>query len=226
MHELRVILVEPLYSGNIGSTARVMANFGFSSLYLINPRCEIDEFARQMASRAQNTLDEIKICDSIQDAVKDVHLVCAATSQERLRHPIQPVHMSVPEIISHEKIAILFGREEKGLKTEELSLASVLLNIPSSKGYPSFNLAMSVGLICYEFHKNSSEKSGSPPQSAERQYYDAMYHKLENLLLRNEYCTKTELPKKMIRIRRIFDKAGLDKREIKILMGLFKTLGE
>ena len=52
----RVVLVEPLYSGNVGSVARVMKNFGFSELVLMNP-CELDMPARLMSVHAYDIIE-------------------------------------------------------------------------------------------------------------------------------------------------------------------------
>ena len=49
---LRVVLVEPLYEGNVGSVARAMKNFGFHDLALVNP-CKIEDFGLAMASHAR-----------------------------------------------------------------------------------------------------------------------------------------------------------------------------
>ena len=42
MPDIDIVLVEPLYEGNVGFTARVMKNFGFQHLVLVQP-CALGE---------------------------------------------------------------------------------------------------------------------------------------------------------------------------------------
>ncbi len=227
MNNLNIVLVEPLYSGNIGSSARAITNFGFDKLTLVNPRCEIDKFARQMAAGAQKTLKNAKIVNSINEAIKDSTLVCACTSMERPRHPVKSINHAIKDIIRHEKVSILFGREDKGLKNEEMYHASIMINVPTNPEYASLNLAVSVAITCYEIHRHLHLfKNEKKLRVANRNEYQAFYSILQKLLLEHNYCHEKELTKKMIRIRRIFDKYELDKREIQILLGIFKNLGE
>ena len=56
---LRVVLVEPLYDGNVGSVARAMKNFGFHDLAMVNP-CKIEDYGSAMASHARDVLQMSK----------------------------------------------------------------------------------------------------------------------------------------------------------------------
>ncbi|MEZ5503822.1 MAG: TrmH family RNA methyltransferase [Halioglobus sp.] len=50
----------------------------------------------------------------------------------------------------HEQVAVLFGREDRGLTNEELQLCNLHLTIPTSDAYSSLNLAMAVQIVAYE----------------------------------------------------------------------------
>jgi tRNA/rRNA methyltransferase len=226
MKNLRIVLVGPLYPRNIGSCARGMANFGFNDLWIVNPRCEIDEQARQGASRAQDVLKSAKIVNSIEEALFGVNFVCAASSIERPRHKLNTIREISEKIVSFDNVAVLFGREDMGLTSDEMAKASTMITIPTSKNYPSLNLGVSVSLICYELKEALGSNAKVEKKSASREFYEAFYKTLSGMLLEHDYCKEHELAKKMIRIRRIFDHASLDNRDIKILSGVIKSIGE
>src|SRR5512147_2573568 len=55
MPEIDIVLVAPIYEGNVGFAARVMKNFGFTRLVLVDP-CPLGEEAKARASHAQDVL--------------------------------------------------------------------------------------------------------------------------------------------------------------------------
>ncbi len=61
--DIRVVLVEPIYQGNIGSVARAMKNFGYTNLVLVNP-CKLEGEARAMASHARDILEGALVTSS------------------------------------------------------------------------------------------------------------------------------------------------------------------
>ncbi|MCK5373858.1 MAG: RNA methyltransferase, partial [Alphaproteobacteria bacterium] len=78
MLTFRIVLVEPLYSGNIGSTARVIKNFGFSELVLLNP-CDIDNDARIMSVHAYDVIENATIATTIEEAVEGSNMIIGMT---------------------------------------------------------------------------------------------------------------------------------------------------
>lgn len=77
---LRVVLVEPMYDGNVGSVARSMKNFGFDQLVLVNP-CQIDDFGMAMASHAKDILEKAKVVATLEEAVNGASLVVGTTGK-------------------------------------------------------------------------------------------------------------------------------------------------
>ncbi|MFU8767647.1 MAG: RNA methyltransferase, partial [Candidatus Methanoperedens sp.] len=127
----RTVLVEPLYSGNIGSTARVMKNFGFSELVLLNP-CEIDRNARIMSVHAYDVIENAMIATTLEGAVEGSNLIIGMTG---LPGKTENEHKRMPALSPrklreklHRKsgvISLLFGREDDGLTNEELELCDM-----------------------------------------------------------------------------------------------------
>ena len=150
-----VILVEPKYSGNVGSVARCMKNFGVSELYLVNP-CKLDDPAYVMAMHAKDILDRAKIFPSFDEALESVDLAVATTSviEEHRKACLRKAY-TLKEFVEemkdfNGKVGLFFGREDYGLYNEEIKKCDILVNIPTSKEYPSLNLSHAVGIVLYE----------------------------------------------------------------------------
>ena len=78
---IKVVLVEPSVSGNIGSVARVMKNFGFRELILINPQTEIDGDAYRFAMHAEDILENVKIYPNLEDFIGTIPYVVGTTAR-------------------------------------------------------------------------------------------------------------------------------------------------
>jgi len=124
------------------------------------------------------------------------------------------------------KIAILFGRENSGLKNHELDLCQTLLSIPSNPKYSSLNLGAAVQVVCYELmvaaQLNAPEpKALETPLATSGQmesFYDHLYQALEEIgFINPEKSTSI-----MRRLRRVYHRAALDTKEIDILRGILK----
>jgi len=155
---VRVILVQPKYSGNIGSVARAMKNFDFSDLTLVSPLAEIDGLARMYAVRAQELLDRVNIVDTIEDAIRDADLVVGTTARgagstsNLLRSSYPPREVAGIVNRTASRAAFLFGREDIGLRNDELESCDIVLRVPSSHFYPTLNVSTAVAIVLYELH--------------------------------------------------------------------------
>lgn len=185
---IRIILVEPAGPLNVGSVARVMKNFGLSQLVLVNPQCDRQSpDALQMAVHARDLLDSAQVVASLEEALIGVHRAIATTgiahSDPRpLEVPRQALPWLLPPLDQPTLTsALIFGREDHGLTSDELHLAQRLLQIPSHPTYPSLNLAQAVAICCYELTQlaqtpparpvpppslNASPSSNVPPPSS------------------------------------------------------------
>ncbi len=222
-----VILLEPQSAGNIGAIARVMSNFGFENLVLINPQCDhLCEEAQGRAKHARNVLKKAKIIQI--DALKKYHTVIGTTSQLGTdynipRSPLSP--MQLAEIIPQSKkdIGILFGREGIGLKNNEIELCDFVVTIPTSKKYPTMNLSHSVAVICYELFK-AQENITSHIRFASDVDKKQIMKMVDAQISKMKFSTpaKKETQEKIW--KRIVAKSFLTKREAFALMGFFRKL--
>ena len=154
---LKVILVEPNGSLNVGSVARLCSNFEVDELRIVSPKCDIFSLeAKKMALKGHKFLENCKIFDDLQKAIFDCDLVLASCG--RIDVNKNSIFGSSEDIfdwtLSFKKInnlAIIFGREDRGLTNSELLLANKTFNIQTSQNNPSLNLSHAVSIVLYEF---------------------------------------------------------------------------
>lgn len=221
----RVILVEPLYSGNVGSVARVMKNFGFSNLVLLSP-CELDMNTRVMAVHAYDIIENARIEFSLRDAVKGSNIVVGMTGNPG---KTDNKHMRLPALTPRrlkEKltgaggiISLVFGREDRGLENEELEMCDIIVNIPTSPEYPSMNLSHAVSVVLYEL----SDVTGGTTYLADHSDIELLYEHIDEVLDDVEYKEHKEDKTKLM-LRRILGRAELTGREVQTLRGVLRRI--
>jgi len=230
MTSFSVVLVEPKYEGNVGSVARVMKNFGFSELVLVKP-CELGKDAKKMASHAQDILSNAKILENFDDLLDSYDFLVAtsaivATDKNSLRTPIMPENLKNSLKIDG-KVALLFGREDYGLFNEEIKECDLLVTIPTSKEYPTMNIAISVAVILYEISKLEKEMKGSmnkfeKANVIEKKILLEKFSDLVNVVYDNE--TQRNITKKTFRT--LLGRAFISGREAASLTGVFRKAKE
>jgi len=151
---VRIVLVGPLYGGNVGSVCRAMANMGLSDLALVQPR-NLDMLeARKMAVHATSILEAGREYDSLAAATADCGLVIGTSARPGLyrQHAQSPraCARALLDAAAAGPVAYVFGREDKGLSNDELALCAHIVQIPTTTTYASLNLAQAVLICCYE----------------------------------------------------------------------------
>jgi len=222
MPEIQIVLVEPLYGGNIGSVARVMKNFGFSRLALINP-CPLDNKARAMASHAQDLLDSARIC-SLEEIFAESSLTIATTGElsKTICNPMRMPYFEPSEIRSMIEeidgtVSILFGRENWGLNNGEVAASDLICTIPTSSEYPILNLSHAVGVVCYEL----AHLPRGSYLLADRFEMTCLYEHLSSFLDQIDHPPyKREAT--MLLLRRLLARTQLTPREVSTLHGLLR----
>ncbi|VVB56801.1 tRNA (cytidine(34)-2'-O)-methyltransferase [uncultured archaeon] len=156
--KFRIVLVRTEYEMNLGSAARLMANFGQSPLYLVKPDCMVGFTARMYAKHATKLLDKAVVCDTLAQATKGCSLVVGTTGvlrrhKDALRHPLMLEEFR-EKVYGQtwkpgQEIAILFGAEGNGLTEAELQACDTLITIPTVKRYPVMNLSHALAAVLY-----------------------------------------------------------------------------
>lgn len=155
LEAVRVVLVEPRHPGNIGSAARAMEVTGLSHLYLVRPAPwrEGNE-AWALACGARDVLERAVEVDTLDEAIGGVTTAVGTTHRMgRARGPLVPPHVLAGHLrtmIREGPVALVFGREDKGLSNDELARCQMGVHIPTAGSYPSLNLSHAVMVIAYE----------------------------------------------------------------------------
>jgi len=230
--KIRIVLVETSHGGNIGAAARAMKNMGVSRLYLVNPAEFPSTQATFRAVSAGDVLEGAVVCSSLAEAIADCSLVIGTSARERkIPWPlIDPVTCAEKTLeMNHQgaETAIVFGREDRGLKNEELQNCHYHVNIPTSGDYSSLNLAMAVQVICYELVNQSGlplpqESWDQPPASAED--LNHFFEHLERTLVQVGFHDPDNPRQLMSRLRRLFYRINPDQMEMNILRGFLTAV--
>tara|TARA_B100000886_G_scaffold325890_1_gene271872 strand:- start:96 stop:845 length:750 start_codon:yes stop_codon:yes gene_type:complete len=226
---LKIILVEPIGPLNVGSVARLCSNFEVDELRIVSPKCDIFSLeAKKMALKGQKYLNYCKIFDNLEDAIFDCDLVIASCGRKEVSKDsfFETSEDLVSWILSFEKInnlAIIFGREDRGLTNDELLLANRTFNIPTSKNYPSLNLSHAVSIVLYELNKSSKRnfKKGSEVfnLASSKQIHDS-FVEIEEMLLGVGYLLKHTSRAKISKFKNFISRANTSTQELNVLRGI------
>ena len=155
---LKVVLVEPAGPINVGSVARLCENFNVHELRLVSPRCDhLDQEAKKMAVRGIKILEKAKVYKDLNSAVADCSRILATCG--RKEHGEIPLNSNKDALSwalkseREETIALVFGREDRGLSNEELLKANKVISLNTNENYPSLNLSHAVAIILHQFNQ-------------------------------------------------------------------------
>ncbi len=226
---LNVVLVEPKGPLNVGSIARLCSNFEVNELRIVSPKCDVFSLeAKRMALKGQSFIDNYKNFNTIQQAIFDCDLVLATCGRIDLSKDIE---CESPEIVSKwissfkeiNNLAILFGREDRGLTNSELLFAHKILYINTSRDYPSLNLSHSVAIILYELSKclknNQNKVTKVFNLASPKQIYES-FKDLEEILIRTGYLLEHTSFSKISKFKKFVLKAKMSSDEINVLRGI------
>ena len=230
------VLVEPRESANVGSSARAVKNMGFRTLCLVRAP-EISDEARWLAHNSLDVLEAAKRYSSLTDAIDDKSFVVAVARRTGKRRgmvlPLDQGVQKVYDIASDNKVALLFGREDRGLYNEEVNECGLLLTIPADREHPSLNLSHAVMVVAYELSRaqyrqdavrhaplKPKRKHGSQASHGE---LASLYERMTNIITLLDYKPRGDrnLEKQIIdNLKHFIGRAGLTDWELKMLHGL------
>lgn len=226
---VRIVLIDPSHPGNIGSVARAMKNMALADLVLVRPRSFPHPESTALAAGADDILASARVVESVEQAVADCAFIAGTTSRPRSYYweftTPRDVAGRIVALQSETRAALLFGSERYGLATEDLKLCNVLVRIPANPEYCSLNLAMSVQLAAYEiFMARQQPQSHTQLEMALAPSGDVehFYAHLHQVLNEIDFADRTG--HLMERLRRLFNRAQLDRNELNILRGILSAV--
>ena len=229
LENIRIVLVDPKYGGNIGSICRVMMNMGITDLVLVDPHDKLDwEEARRLACHAGEVLEKRQVFQTLEEAVADCTVVAGTSARTGMYRDHAGLPREIAPVVldsaAHHKTALVFGREDTGLFNEELAVCTHIINIPSSEIYRSLNLSHAVMVCCYELFLLAGSGDYQPPRerSAEAggEMRDRLFEAWGEMMLETGFCEPEKLEHMMMGLRRIFSRGKLTENDARILLGL------
>jgi tRNA/rRNA methyltransferase len=229
LNNIRLVLVEPRGSGNIGSIARAMKNMGLKELAIVGRGRTKSFWARAMAAHARDVLQEVQRFATLREAVADCGLVVGTTCREGLyrSHSVAPREIAgkIFAATRSGKAALVFGPEDHGLRNHDLKHCQWLITIPAHEDYPSLNVAQAAMVCLYEIFLASLEPVPEEKIArASAESVEQLFDRMRRSLLRIGFLDPQNPEHILLALRRVLGRAGLEEKDVRILNGLFRQI--
>ena len=248
LSHVRIVMVNTTLPANIGSALRAMKTMGLSKLVLVAPKTYPHPDIDALAAGATDLIEQIEIVETLADAIKDCHLVFGTSARSRtIPWPLLDARPAAEKSISavvndQQDVAIVFGREDRGLTNEELAMANYHVTIPVNTDYGVLNVAQAIQVICYEMRMatlaavESAEDQAAtmPVTDTESMQWDEplvtheqmeqFYPHIEKMLAEIEFLDPKNPRLLPLRLRRLFGRIQLDRMEYHLLRGIFSRV--
>lgn len=228
LENLRIVMVRPRGSGNIGSLARAMKNFAAGELAIVGKARTQSFWARAMAVHGRDILTQAKRYESIREAIADCTLVVGTTCRSGLyRSHSQSPRETAPAVVTAAqkgKVALLFGPEDHGLSNKDLEHCQLLIAIPAQADYPSLNVAQAAVICLYELYVAALAPVEATIQRAEAEPIERLFDIMRGSLLKIGFLDSENPEHMLLAFRRILGRAGLEDKDVRILTGMFRQI--
>jgi TrmH family RNA methyltransferase len=221
---------------NVAGTIRAMKNFGLKQLRLVAP-AEWDPWRIEgIAHDTADLIEATRIFDTLEEAVADCAFVVGMTARSRrAKRAVARPRELVPELLERGAdavrgaagpVAVLFGREDRGLSNEALDLCHRTVMIPTNPDYSSLNLAQAVLAMAYELWMEAEGRTQpfrdprhvSPPATVE--HLELLFADTERALWAVDFFKSRQTETVMRTLREVARRAELDTREATFLRAM------
>ena len=248
LSHVRIVMVNTTLPANIGSALRAMKTMGLSKLVLVAPKTYPHPDIDALAAGATDLIEQIEIVETLAEAIKDCHLVFGTSARSRtIPWPLLDARPAAEKSISavvndQQDVAVVFGREDRGLTNEELAMANYHVTIPVNTDYGVLNVAQAIQVICYEMRmatlaaveSGEDEAATMPVTDTESMQWDEplvtheqmeqFYPHIEKMLAEIEFLDPKNPRLLPLRLRRLFGRIQLDRMEYHLLRGIFSRV--
>jgi tRNA/rRNA methyltransferase len=229
LDRVTIILHRPRFPENIGAAVRAACNMGIFRLMLISPEdCDLTRILKMATHAAADLVENMEVHSDLGAALKPFHYIVGTTARtggqrQELKTPREMAEKLVP-ICTNNRVALLFGPEDRGLTNAQLRYCHAVVTIPTSR-FSSLNLAQAVMILCYELMMASDRTTDQfVPRLATRRELDGMYEHLKETFIKINFINPDNPDYWMQNIRRFFSRIGLRARDVKIIRGICRQL--
>jgi len=231
LQNVHIVLAGTQHPGNIGSAARAMRTMGLRSLRLVAPLSFPHPEATALAAGADDVLEAAERHDSLQPAIADCRLLMGCSARRRgVTLPTLDPEAAAQALLdasAEGPVGLLFGNERSGLSNEELQRCHAAVHIPSDPDFSSLNLAAAVQVMAYALRREALARAqpeqlanaGREPAATSAEL-EGLFEHLDRTLQAIDFHKGRSPATVMRRLRRIYLRAGLDQREVRILRGI------
>jgi len=244
LSHVRIVMVNTTLPANIGSALRAMKTMGLCKLVLVAPKTYPHPDIDALAAGASDLIEQIEIVATLEEAIQDCHIVFGTSARSRtipwpLLDARPAAETSLKAVVQHQQeVAVIFGREDRGLTNEELALANYHVTIPVNNDYGVLNVAQAIQVICYEMRmaamalvEKNDDTATMPVTETESMHWDEplvtheqmeqFYPHIEKMLAEIEFMDPKNPRLLPLRLRRLFGRIQLDRMEYHLLRGIF-----
>jgi tRNA/rRNA methyltransferase len=226
LDNIAIVLMDPKYPENIGAAARCALNMGISRLIVVRNEAPDQEKMLKMAThKAAHLIEDLKCFTSLQEALAPFSHVVGTTARQGRKRRIEnsPRYMldTILPLLAHNRVALLFGPENRGLTNEDLKYCQTRVTIPTAD-FSSLNLAQAVAILCYEIYWGvvySGKVMQSAPKLASSYELEGMYEHVEKLLNQIGFLRTDDSSYWLRNIRNFLGRVGLRAKEARIIRG-------
>ncbi|HEU4700177.1 MAG TPA: TrmJ/YjtD family RNA methyltransferase [Gemmatimonadales bacterium] len=227
-----LVLVAPQDIVNIASAVRIAKNFGIDRLRLVAPEVFDPYRIEGIAHNTADLVERIEIVDTLDQALADCVWSLALSARERTakRQSFRRPEEAAAEVVrraAEGPVALVFGREDKGLSNEETDRCQALVAIPTSPAYRSLNLAQAIAIMSYECWRARGGEAAIVPKPPRREAGPATGEQLEfvfgdweRALWAIDFFKTRRAGAVMRSFRELIYRAGLDGREATLLRAM------
>ncbi|AYA04555.1 RNA methyltransferase [Acinetobacter sp. WCHAc010034] len=248
LSHVRIVMVNTTLPANIGSALRAMKTMGLAKLVLVAPKTYPHPDIDALAAGAADLIEQIEIAETLEDAIKDCHIIFGTSARSRtipwpLLDARPAAELSLKAVTQQQQeVAVVFGREDRGLTNEELALANYHVTIPVNSDYGVLNVAQAIQVICYEMRMaamNCVEQPADPEAQMHvaegidmqwdeplvtHEQMEQFYPHIEKMLAEIEFMDPKNPRLLPLRLRRLFGRIQLDRMEYHLLRGIFSRV--
>lgn len=234
MQNLRIVMVRTRFPENIGMAARAASNFGHPPLFLVDPeRWDRDQAQPLATSQGSSALDEISVTATLAEAVAPCTLVVGTTARtggwrRELCTPRQAAMEVAQHLLAGEKVALVFGPEDRGLHNSDLEHCGRLVTVPTAPDASSLNVAQAILLLVYEcflaLPNVPKVDSTSLSRRINREERDLLNTSLKRALTDIDVLRADNPDYFYLPLSRFLDRADVRRHEMDMLMGMCRQI--